>query len=191
MVINHQSNEISIKRRKLQHQAELLESYFDASSMLCQSRIDDKKGKTAFQLSNGKLNPTTKSSSYGSKIVLWKETFDTCSVIHEGLSLWPDPVIEGMVDALNSKFRTKQVLNVILNSKSKLPNSLKSEIGINWLKSFNKSEENKLRSLNTYYSHDVLGKRKYLNLRKANKQAKFQGHSVPNSISYKELALIP
>ena len=60
----------------------------------------------------------------------------------------PDPVIEGMVDTLNSQFRTEQVSNIILNSKSKLPNSLKSEIGINWLKSFNKSEENKLRSLN-------------------------------------------
>ena len=92
--------------------------------------------------------------------------------------------------ALNSKFRTKQVSDVILNSKSKLPNSLKSEIGINWLKSFNKSEENNLRSVNTYYSHNVLGKRKYLNLRKANKQAKFQGQSVPSSISYKELAQV-
>ena len=61
---------------------------------------------------------------------------------------------------------------------------------MNWLKSFDKSEENKLRSLNTYYSHDFLGKRKYLNLRKANKQAKFQGHSVPNYISYKELAQV-
>ena len=70
----------------------------------------------------------------------------------------PDPVIEGMVDTLNSQFRTEQVSNIILNSKSKLPNSLKSKIGINWLKSFNKSEENKLRSLNTYYSHNVLGK---------------------------------
>ena len=107
--------------------------------------------------------------------------------IHGGLSLGPDPVIEGMVDTLNSKFRTKKVSNVVLNSKSKLPNSLKSEIGINWLESFNKSEENKLGSLNTYYSHNVLRKRKYLNLRKANEQAKFQGHSVPDSISYKEL----
>ena len=45
----------------------------------------------------------------------------------------PDPVIEGMIDTLKSKFRTKQVLTVILNSKSKLPSSLKNEIGINWL----------------------------------------------------------
>ena len=29
---------------------------------------------------------------------------------------------------------------------------------------------------------------KILNLRKVNKQPKFQGHSVPNSTSYKELA---
>ena len=95
MVINHQSNEISIKRRKLQHQAELLESYFDALTMLCQSRIADRKEKTAFQLSKRKLNPTTKSSSYDSQIVRWKVTFDACSVIHGGLSLKPDPVIEG------------------------------------------------------------------------------------------------
>ena len=69
-----------------------------------------------------------------------------------------------------------------MNSKSKFLNSLKSEVEMNRLKSFTKSEENKLRSLNNYYSYDVL------NLRKANKQAKFQGHSVPNSVSYKELA---
>ena len=112
------------------------------------------------------------------------------SVIHGGLSLRPDPVIDGMVATLNSKFRTKQVSNLILNSKSKLPNSFKSEIGINCLKRFNKSEENKLTSLNTYYSHYVLGKKKNLNSRKANKQAKFHGHSVPKYTSYKELAQV-
>ena len=42
----------------------------------------------------------------------------------------PDPVIEEMVDTLNSKFRAKQVPNVILNSKSKVPGSLKNESGI-------------------------------------------------------------
>ena len=80
-----------------------------------------------------KLNPITKSSSYRSKIVRWRETFDASSVIHGGLSIMPDPVIEGMIDTLKSKFRTKQVPTVILNSKSKLPSSLKNEIGINWV----------------------------------------------------------
>ena len=148
------------------------------------------KEKLLFNFPKRKLNPTTKSSSYRSKIVRWKETFDASSVIHGGFSLRADPVIERMVETLNTKFRTKQVSNVTLNNKFKLPKSLKSEIGIIWLKSFNKSEENKLRSSNTYYCHNVLGKRKYLNLRKVNKQAKFQGHSVPNSISYKELAQV-
>ena len=58
------------------------------------------------------------------------------------------------------------------------------------IKIFNKLEKNKLRSLNTYYSHDVLGKSKYLNLRKVNKKPKFQGHSVPNYISYKQSAQV-
>ena len=190
--INHQSNESSIKGRKLQYQAESLES-FDASTMLCPSRIVDRKEKYLHNFSpvckkTWKLNPSTKSSSYHSKIVRQKGTFYACSVIHGGSSFTSDPVIEGVVDTLNSKFRTKQASSVILNSKSKLLNSLKSEVGMNWLKSFKKSEENKLRSLNTYYFHDVLGKRKYLNLRQANKQARFQGHSVPNYISYKELS---
>ena len=80
-----------------------------------------------------KLNQTTKSSSYRSEIVRWKETFDVCSVMYGGLSLRLDPVTERMVNTLNGKLRTKQVPNVMLNSKSKLPSSLKSEIGINWL----------------------------------------------------------
>ena len=42
--INHQSNEISIKGRKLQYQTESLES-FDASTIMCQSRIVDRKEK--------------------------------------------------------------------------------------------------------------------------------------------------
>ena len=176
--IKYQSNKISIKRKKLIHQAKLLKS-FDASTMLCHFSIADRKRKIAFQLSTCvlkilKLNPKTKSSYYRPKIVRQKETFDACSVIHGGSPRRPDPVIEGMIDTLNSKFRTKQVSSVILNSNSKFLNSLKSEVGMNSLKYFNKSEENKLRSLNIYYYHDVLGKRKYLNLRKANTQGKFQ-----------------
>ena len=93
-----------------------------------------RKEKLLSNFPKWKPNPTIKSSSYRSKIVRWKGRFEACSVIHGGLSLKADPVIVGMAHTLNSKFRTKQVSNVTLNSKSKLPNSLKSEIGINWLK---------------------------------------------------------
>ena len=77
--IRHQSNEISIKRRKLQ---QLLES-FDASTILCQSKVTDRKRKIAFQLSTcvqkiRNLNPTTRSSFGRSKIAPRNETSDTC-----------------------------------------------------------------------------------------------------------------
>ena len=96
-MINHQSNEISIRSRKLQQQVELLECYFNASAMLCQSRITDRKGKV-----------TTNFLPVCEKMDR-KQIFDAFSVVHESLSLRPDPVIEGMVNTLNSKFRTKQV----------------------------------------------------------------------------------
>ena len=45
---------------------------------------------------------------------------------------------------------------------------MKKNVSIQWTERFYSSQENKRRSLSTYYSHDVLGKRKYFNLRKAN-----------------------
>ena len=42
--------------------------------------------------------------------------------------------------------------------------------------------------MNAYYAHNVLGKRKYLSLRIANKQAKFDNTCISNFVSYKTLA---
>ena len=42
--------------------------------------------------------------------------------------------------------------------------------------------------MNAYYAHNVLGKRKYLNLCIANKQAKFDNTCISNFVSYKTLA---
>ena len=42
--------------------------------------------------------------------------------------------------------------------------------------------------MNAYYAHNVLGKRKYLSLCKANKQAKFDNTHITNFVSYKTLA---
>ena len=114
-MIKQQSNEISIKRSKLQHHAVSIQNCWQ----------ERKNSFTTFHLcaKTRELDPTTKSSSYRLKIVNRKETFDACSVIHGGSSLRPDSFIEGMVDTLNSKFRSKQVSNAILSSMSKLFNS--------------------------------------------------------------------
>ena len=74
----------------------MLESCFDAS--------------TLSNFPKWKLNPTTKSSSYHSKIVRWKETFNAYSVNHGGLSISADPVIEGMVDIVSSEPNKYQML---------------------------------------------------------------------------------
>ena len=50
-------------------------------------------------------------------------------------------------------------------------------------KVFYVSKENELRSLNTYYSCDVMGKRKYISIRKSNRHKK-----LPNFIPYVKLA---
>ena len=50
-------------------------------------------------------------------------------------------------------------------------------------RNYYKSEENTLRSLNIYYSYHVMGKQKYINIRKANKTC-----DLPNFVSYKTLS---
>ena len=57
-----------------------------------------------------------------------------------------------------------------------------------WSKDYYLSKENKLRSLNSYYCHNVLGKRKYLSLRKANKQGTLENSKLPNFVSYNVLS---
>ena len=93
------------------------------------------------------------------------------------------------INSLTSKFKTKQISDSIFNGKQTLVNTIKKNVSKQWSKRFYNSQENKLRSLNTYHSHDGLEKRKCLNLRKANKQAKFEGNSEPNFLPYAELAL--
>ena len=133
------------------------------------------------------INPTNHSTSLRSNLIRRKESFEACSAIYGGSSVKPEPIIEGILDTLTSKFKTKQISDSMFSGKQTLVNTIKKNISKQWSKRFYNSQQNK--TLNTYYSHYVLGKRKYLNLRKANKQAKFDGNSVPNFLPYTELAL--
>ena len=80
-----------------------------------------------------------------------------------------------MIDTLVAKNKGKNLAPKILNAK----NSLNSEISKSVLKFFSHdyyhSDENILRSLSTYYSHNVMGKTKYISVRKANKDFKYKG----------------
>ena len=93
-----------------------------------------------------------------------------------------------MIDTLTSKCKTKDLSKKILNLKSSVANFTRNTSISEWAKSYYHSNANVLTSLNVYYSHDVMGKAKYLNVRKANRRASFKNTEVPNYVPYKMLA---
>ena len=99
-----------------------------------------------------------------------------------------DPVLVGMVDVLTSQFKSKVLTDKIIDTKNYLKTVLRKKILNSWSKDYYLSKENNLRSLNSYYFHNVLRKRKYDNLRKANKQPAFGNSKLPNFVSYKVLS---
>ena len=58
------------------------------------------------------------------KINLQKETFEACSAIHGGSSVKVELIIEGMLDTLTSKFKTKQISDSIFSGKQTLVNTI-------------------------------------------------------------------
>ena len=70
------------------------------------------------------LNPTNHSTPLRSKLICRKETFEACSAIHGGSSIKPEPIIEGMLDTLTSKFKTKQISDSIFSGKQTLVNTI-------------------------------------------------------------------
>lgn len=96
------------------------------------------------------------------------------------------PVLDGLVETL---FKSKELSTKILNSsKPSAANNLKRNSVKEWAKGFTDSNENLLRSLHTYYSHNVMGKSKYISIRKANKSACYLGNQVPKFVPYDVLA---
>ena len=121
-----------------------------------------------------KLNPTHKTTPGRSKLIRRKETFDACMFMHWGTVLNKAPVLEGVLDTIKCKFKTETVGKMIVSDNSSLSTNIKKKVIGKWNRDFYSSNENCLRSMNAYYSHNVLGKRKYLSLRKANRQSTFE-----------------
>ena len=106
-----------------------------------------------------KMNPSGESIPIRSKTIRRKETMDACMKIHGGTMFNKDPVLFGMLDTLTSQFKSKILTDKILDTKEYLKNSIEKKVLNRWSKDYYLSRENKLRSLNSYYCHNVSGKK--------------------------------
>ena len=73
----------------------------------------------------------------------------------------------GMIDTLTAKYKVKTLADELYKSKPKLAKALIKKVPVTSTSEYEKSEKNYQRSLNVFYSHDVLGKETYRKIRSA------------------------
>ena len=93
------------------------------------------------------------------------------------------PALNDLVDTILGKFKTTEVVEKIFNSKKSVSNATVKKCGTSFCSDYYKSNNNLRRLLNIYYSYNVMGKPKYISLRKANKSPNF-----PNYVPYEDLS---
>ena len=169
----HLSQEINNEKRKQPHKNNILNDIFNETSS-CLDKINLQKRKNVFEISTciakrRKMNPTYKNIPGRSKTIKRKEKFDACMFIHGGTVLNKAPVLLGVLHTMKCKFKTETVAKTIVSDSSNLSTNIKKKVIGKWNRDFYSSNENCLCSMNACYSHNVLGKRKYLGLRKANR----------------------
>ena len=128
-------------------------------------------------------NPTTDVISLKAKQRRRNETFNACSTIHGASKENNNPTLDGIVDTVSAKFKSDELACKLLSSKPSVVNALTHRVTSRFRNDYYKSEKNILRSLNIYYSYNVMGKRKYLNIRKSHKSP-----DIPNFVPYKQLS---
>ena len=136
-----------------------------------------------------KKDPFTDDSLPSSKKFRCNESYIACSLIFGGTSENKIPVLNGMLETINRKFKSAEVINALMSSKDANMQKLSRNCINSWHNSFYCSDENKLRSLSIYYSHYVMGKNKYSDVRIANQNSMFQNQKVANYLPYRELAI--
>jgi len=181
--IDNQRNKINYKRKRLRA--------LQTHNKLNPNGMETQPG--AFLISNIKskkrlANPTSSGLNQKAKVVRYNETITACNIIHGATPQNPMPAVSGLIGTLTSKVKSKELSSLLLSSKPALVKQLKSTTINEWSKESAKSAENKLRSLKMYYSHNIMGKRKYICLRKANNAVTFKNSKIPNYIPYQELA---
>ena len=130
-----------------------------------------------------KLNPSSADTPHMAKVVRRSETLHACNAIHGGNVENITPTVTGMLDTLSSKCKSKVLADAILNGKQCVVQNIEQKVISSWSCNYYDSIENLHRSLNLFYSQDIMGKRKYLNTRKCN-----EDKQLPNYVPYKKLA---
>jgi len=87
--------------------------------------------------------PTSNAISHMTRSVRRSQTFHACSVIH-GVNSDLGPLIDGMLDTLTSKIKSKNLARSILKCKPSLVKEIEKEILLKWKNEYNKSNENML-----------------------------------------------
>ena len=122
--------------------------------------------------------------SEGTKIRRAEDTTKVCSTIHGGgVSSEMGPVIDGMLHTLSLKCSAALLDPKILEMKPSITKVLHESVLTTECLDFYKSQANLLRSLNIYYCSNVLGKNKYIAVRRANEK-----RNTPNVVPYVKLA---
>ena len=88
------------------------------------------------------------------------ETFEVSLKIHGGKTKDSKPAAAGLVNVLETKF-SRKTLSSLISRKRKLCTQVFPDIYNKELDAFEGSQENTLRSIATYFSKGVMGKRKY------------------------------
>ena len=93
------------------------------------------------------------------------------------------PALDDLVDTILGNFKATEVVEKIFNSKKSVENATVKKCETSFCSDYYKSNNNLRRLLNIYYSYNVMRKRKYVSLRKANKSPNF-----PNYVPYEDLS---
>ena len=111
-----------------------------------------------------------------------KETIFLCSVIHGGTVNNKLPVINGMFDSLTCILESDEFAVKALSLKASIINSIYKKCADKYKVDYFRSQENLLCSVNVYYSHNVIGKRKYMNIKRTTKAP-----GIPGLAPYKDV----
>ena len=178
--LNNQQHRISRKQEIYTQNSKRLVIYGDIKN-LCFSMTTTKARKR-------KAVPFSDGISPRSKVRRCNETYDVCSFIHAGGKGNKPPVLKGMLETIGRKFKSSNIASELCNSKNSVTQKLSENFINSWHNKFYVSDENRIRSLNVYYSHNVMGKQKYRAIRKSNRNSIFQRQRVANYIPYPDLA---